>query len=137
MIRNSTALNWADYGALRHSTQLFWVDGLITTSDSCACKAQTVITSVAQMAANSAGQIVATVATLAVIPKISSRRPKLGQYRPGQARRTVIEKSGSRSTTATWARASWSGSQAAYDEERYGGGDSCQVIRYPALCAAC
>jgi hypothetical protein len=29
---------------------------------------------------NSSGQILATVATLAVIPKISSRRPKLGQY---------------------------------------------------------
>jgi hypothetical protein len=38
------------------------------------------------MAANSAGQIFATVATLAVIPKISSRHPKLVEYRSGQAR---------------------------------------------------
>jgi hypothetical protein len=55
------------------------------------CRMQIVVTSEAQMAANSAGQIFATVATLAVIPKISSRRPKLAQYRSGQAWSAVIE----------------------------------------------
>jgi hypothetical protein len=41
--------------------------------------------------ANSAGQIFATVAPLAVIPKISNLRRKLAQYRSGQARSAVIE----------------------------------------------
>jgi hypothetical protein len=58
----------------------------VTMPDGGACRAQIVVTSAAQMAANSAGQIAATVATLAVISKISNRRPKLGQYRSGQAR---------------------------------------------------
>jgi hypothetical protein len=55
------------------------------------CNAQIVVISAAKRAVNSVGQIIATVGTFAVVPKISSHRPKLEQYRSGQARSAVIE----------------------------------------------